>query len=287
MGCGIIFKLTPTTTGQWTEAVLHHFSGATDGGNPGAGLVRDSAGNLYGTSAFGGSGNAGTVYKLSHTSTGWKLTVLHAFAGAADGVNPLCPLAFDSLGNLYGTAYNGGTKGVGIVFKLLPQTTGAWKEQILHTFLGGPTDGAHPFSGGVTLDRSGNVYGSTFMGGPAGSNGGTVFKLTAAKGYAETTLHDFSISDPEGDFINGSLLFDTKGNLWGTSAYGVFELTPGLTGWTETVFWGLNKNQFPSADGRIFRAPVYMDAQGNLYGTTLWGGEAGNTTGGVAFKLIP
>jgi uncharacterized repeat protein (TIGR03803 family) len=287
VGCGIVFKLARTTTGQWTETVLHRFTGGTDGGNPNAGLVRDKAGNLYGTAAFGGVGKAGTVFKLSHTTTGWKATTLHAFVGTADGINPLSPLVFDSLGNLYGTTYNGGPPALGIVFKLLPQTTGAWKEQVLHTFQGGPTDGQHPFSGGVTLDKGGDVYGSTFMGGPAGPNGGTVFKLNAANGYAITILHNFSNFDPEGSFINGSLLLDAKGTLWGTSAYGVFGLTPGSSGWSETVLWGLNVNRFPSSDGVIFRAPVIMDAQGNFYGTTLWGGQAGNTTGGVGFKLVP
>lgn len=286
VGCGIVYKLTPTTTGQWHETVLHMFTG-TDGGNSNAGLVRDKTGNLYGTAGFGGSGNSGTVFRLSHTTTGWKITVLHTFTGTTDGINPFAPVAFDSLGNLYGTTYNGGANGMGIVFKLSPQTTGTWKEKILHTFAGGPDDGNQPFLNGVTLDKSGNVYGGTFFGGPAKQNGGTVFELAAANAYAMTILHSFSNTDPEGGFEEGGLMFDSKGNLWGVSAYGVFELSPGTNGWTETVPWGLNVNHFPSTDGILFRAPVIMDALGNLYGTTLWGGQAGNTTGGVAFKLVP
>lgn len=286
-GCGIVFELTPTTTGPWIETVLHRFTGGIDGGNPNAGLAHDAGGNLYGTAVFGGSSQSGTVYKLTHNTTGWTATVLHTFAGGADGINPVAPVVFDGLGNLYGDTYNGGTDGKGIVFKLSPQTTGPWKEQILHTFIGGPTDGNQPYIGGVTLDKNGNVYGSTFFGGPGKANGGTVFELNAAKGYAITILHDFSLTDPAGDFPNGGLMFDAKGSLWGTTAYGVFELTPALSGWTEKVPWGLNVNHFPSTDGRILRARVIMDAQGNLYGTTLWGGQAGPTTGGVAFKLVP
>ena len=287
LGCGIVFKLVPTKTGEWTETVLHRFTGGADGGNPNAGLVHDGVGNLYGTAAFCGAAGSGTVYKLSPTTTSWKLTVLHTLAGSADGINPMAPVVFDSSGNLYGDTYNGGAEGKGIVFKLSPQTTGLWKEQILHTFIGGPTDGNQPFLGGVTLDKNGNVYGGTFFGGPAKLNGGTVFKLNAAKGYAITILHNFSDSDPAGGFVNGGLIFDSKGNLWGTNAYGVFELSPESSGWRETVLWGLNVNHFPAIDGVIFRAPVIMDEQGNLYGTTLWGGEAGDITGGVAFKLVP
>lgn len=284
--CGIVFKLTPSTTGEWTESVLHRFTG-TDGGNPLAGLVRDIAGNLYGTTTSGGAFGLGTVYMLIHTTTGWKETVLHSFASGADGTNPTAPVVFDSFGNLYGDTYNGGADDKGVVFKLSPQATGVWKEQILHTFVGGPNDGNQPFLGGVTLDKKGNVYGSTFFGGPARANGGTVFKLNAAEGYSMTIVHNFSNTDPEGGFPNGGLIFDAKGNLWGTTAYGVFELSPELGGWKETVLWGLNVNHFPATDGVILRAPVIMNAQGNLYGTTVWGGAAGDTTGGVAFQLIP
>jgi uncharacterized repeat protein (TIGR03803 family) len=284
VGCGIAYKLTPATTGEWIETVLHRFTGRTDGGNPLGGLVRDIAGNLYGTAGFGGAGGSGTVFKLSHTSTGWSETVLHSFAGSADGINPGAPLVFDSLGNLYGATYNGGADGWGIVYRLSPQTNGAWKEQILHTFKGG-LDGAQPFfNGGVTLDKSGNVYGSTISGGTS-KYYGTVFKLGAANGYANTILHNFSLTDEVVGFPNGGLIFDTEGNLCGTTEYGVFKLTPGSSGWSETVLWGLN--EFPSTDGVGIFAPVMIDAQGNLYGTTIWGGTAGDTTGGVAFKLIP
>lgn len=284
VGCGIAFELTPTTTGQWAETVLHRFTGRTDGGNPLGGLVHDNAGNLYGTAGFGGAGGSGTVYKLSHTPAGWKEIVLHSFAGSADGINPGAPLVFDSLGNLYGATYNGGADGWGIVYRLSPQTTGAWKEQILHTFKGG-LDGAKPFfNGGVTLDENGNIYGSTISGGTS-KYYGTIFKLDAAKGYANTILHNFSLTAGPGGSPNGGLIFDAKGNLWGTTEYGVFNLTPGSSGWSETVLWGFN--EFPSTDGVGFFAPVMMDAQGNLYATTIWGGTAGDTTGGVAFKLIP
>jgi len=279
-GCGVVFKLTPTTTGEWTETVLHRFTGA-DGGNSFTGLVRDGAGNFYGATLLGGSQGLGTVYKLSPTSTGWKETVLHSFTGNQDGAEPFidcATLALDGLGNVYGSTYLGGPANAGIVFRLTPQTSGVWTEKILYSFKGG-ADGEKAFSG-VILDKSGNVYGSTSQGGSG--RYGTVFKLTAANGYAKTILHDFSLSDPALAYPN-ALIFDGKGDLIGTTEYAAFKLTPGAAGWNETVIWRWDN----ALDGLSIFAPVIMDAHGNLWGTTTWGGTAGDTTGGVAFEIIP
>jgi uncharacterized repeat protein (TIGR03803 family) len=261
-GCGIVFKLTPTTTGTWTETVLHRFTG-TDGGNPYSGLVQDSKGNFYGATPVGGSKGLGTVYKLSHTSTGWKETVIHSFIGGTDGAQPYLnemTLALDSLGNLYGSTYRGGAANAGIVFELIPQTTGVFTEKVLYTFKGG-SDGSQPFTG-VTLDKSGNVYGGTLRGG-TNIGSGTVFKLTAANGYAKTVLHNFSISDPAIDLPNTPFL-DANGNLWGTTEYALFELSPGSTGWSESVLWVWDHSE-------TLYAPPIMDAEGHFYGTTLSG----------------
>jgi uncharacterized repeat protein (TIGR03803 family) len=275
IGCGIIFKLTPTSTGQWTEMVLHRFSG-TDGGNSFTGLIRDAAGNLYGATIAGGSAGLGVIFKLSLTSTGWRETVLHNFAGGTDGALPFiqcATLAMDASGSLYGSTYKGGAANAGTVFKLSSPTTTTptWTEKILFTFKGG-TDGSEPFTG-VILDKSGNVYGTTTFGGTGGNNGGIVFELTAANGYAKTTLHNFSrFSDPAEDFPN-ALTMDASGNLWGTTEYALFKLSPGTSGWTETVPWN-----WESA-GLTGFTPVTLDSHGNVWGTVTWGG--------VVFKVVP
>ena len=285
LGCGVVFKLTPTSTGQWTEAVLHRFTG-TDGGNSFAGLVLDSKGNFYGATSVGGSKGLGTVYKLSHTSTGWKETVLHSFAGGTDGAAPFIfetALALDGLGNIYGSTYGGGgAANAGIVFELIPQTSGAWTEKILYTFQGG-ADGSESLCG-VILDKSGNVYGTTLKGGTQ-IGSGTVFKLTAANGYAKTILHDFNVLTDPAKEAPHTLLFDANGNLFGTTEYALYKLTPGSNGWSETALWVFDNLQDQGAN--TVYEPAIMDTQGHFWGATLWGGQAGSTTGGVAWEVIP
>jgi uncharacterized repeat protein (TIGR03803 family) len=285
-GCGVIFELTPTTTGGWTETVLHRFTG-TDGGNSFAGLVRDSKGDFYGTTSVGGSAGLGTVYKLSHTSTSWKETVLHSFTGGTDGAAPFMfetALTLDGLGNIYGSTYEGGgaAASAGIVFELIPQTSGAWTEKILYTFQGA-ADGAKPLCG-VIVDKSGNVYGTTLLGGTSAGSG-TVFELTAANGYAKTTLHDFKFFTDPAKGAPHTLLFDANGNLFGTTEYALYKLTPGSSGWSETPLWVFGNSQDQGAN--TVYEPAIMDAKGHFWGATLWGGPAGATTGGVAWELIP
>ena len=278
IGCGIIFKLTPTTTGQWTESVLHRFSGL-DGGNSFTGLIRDTTGNFYGATIAGGGKGLGVVFNLSLTSTGWKETVLHNFTGGTDGSLPFiqcATLAMDASGNLYGSAYKGGTANAGTVFKLSPPattTTTTWTEKTLYTFKGG-SDGSEPFTG-VILDKSGNVYGTTTFGGTGENNGGIVFELTAANGYAKTTLYDFNrLSDPAEDFPNG-LTFDANGNLWGMTEYALFKLSPGTSGWTETFVF--NWQNTPGWSTGF--TPLIIDSHNVIWGTDTWGG--------LAFKVMP
>ena len=143
-GKGVVFKLA--LTGK--ETVLHNFKGGTtDGAVPSAGLIRDSAGDLYGTTLYGGASNKGVVFKLALTG---KETVLHSFKGApTDGENPASRLIRDSSGNFYGTTQAGGASNNGVVFKLA--LTG--EETVLHSFKGGTADGAVPFAG-VIRDSS-------------------------------------------------------------------------------------------------------------------------------------
>jgi uncharacterized repeat protein (TIGR03803 family) len=215
-GGGVVFKLD--STGQETE--LHSFAGPPDGKNPSGPLFRDSAGNLYGTTQYGGASNFGVVFQLD--STGHE-TVLHSFAGRpADGELPLGGVVRDSAGNLYGTTANGGASGHGVVFKL--DSTG--HETVLHSFPGSPADGAEPHAG-LVRDLAGNLYGTTFYGGA--SNHGVVFKLDST-GH-ETVLHCFA-GGPEGAYPSADLIRDLEGNLYGNAGGGargggvVFKLAP-------------------------------------------------------------
>lgn len=177
---GTVFKLTPNGSGSWTETILYSFtgppSGGSDGANPEAGLVFDAAGNLYGTTQFGGPTGTGTVFKLTPSVDGtWNESLLYAFNGA-DGAHPACVPSFDRAGNLYGTTDMGGAYDYGTVFKLTPSFAGQWTETVLHAFSGG-ADGGYP-SAGVILDDSNRLYGTTQEGGPYGMYGGVVFQIT-------------------------------------------------------------------------------------------------------------
>jgi len=290
-GCGTVFELTPGS-GGWTETVLYTFSGSSDGSEPSARLLIDAAGNLYGTTALGGnvgsvcSSGCGTVFKLTHGSSGWTQSVLYAFEGAADGTSPYAGLTFDTAGNLYGTAYAGGTSGDGTIFKLTPGSSG-WTETTLHAFAGG-ADGKYP-AGDLILDPAGNLYGTAFQG---GSGYGVVFELLpGSKGvFKERVLHTFGNS-PASNPVAG-LVMDTAGNLYGTTMLGadqsscgggcgtVFKLSPATRGaWPFKVIhvFGTGADGFhPSGD-------LVLDPAGNLYGTTQAGGAQGS---GLVFEIV-
>jgi uncharacterized repeat protein (TIGR03803 family) len=285
---GTVFSLTPTGTGGWTESVLYSFTGGGDGANPYAGLISDSAGNLYGTTANGGSTNCkgcGTVFKLAlKAKGGWTESVLYSFLGRLDGGYPFAALIFDGAGNLYGTTTGGGPgdcsvnniKGCGVIFKLTPGTKGGWTESVLYSFSGG-NDGAFPYDA-LIFDAAGNLYGTTVAGGTGGL--GAVFSLTPnSQGWTETVLRNINAEPQAG------LIFDSAGNLYGTTVYGakgygtVFELSPTTGGWT---YRGVRK--FTGKDGATPTATLIFDHSGHLYGTTTAGGAFGN---GVVFKLTP
>jgi uncharacterized repeat protein (TIGR03803 family) len=223
-GCGAVFEITATGT----EKVLYGFAGGVDGDRPYGGLIMDTQGNLYGTTIYGGSSsgcqyygsNCGTVFKLTPDGTE---TVLHSFAGGADGEIPDAGLVMDSQGNLYGTTTLGGGNpscpfayGCGTVFKLTPEGV----ETVIYSFAGG-MDGEEP-STTLVLDAEGNLYGMTYIGGGYGCYGnegcGTVFKLTPSG--AETVLHRFAGPPTDGAFPQSALVFDAWGNLYGTTNEG-------------------------------------------------------------------
>jgi len=283
-GYGTVFELSPQAGGHWTERVLHSFR-ATDGYGP-AGLIFDSAGNLYGTAAGGGLHDHGIVFMLKLGSGGkWSERILHNFAvNGIDGTDPSAPLNFDDAGNLYGTTTYGGTYGCGTVFVLSPKSTGDWAERIAHTFSGNKgKDGCYPASG-VVFDTTGNLYGTTYFGGLGqGYSAGVVFKLspTANGDWNETVLHSFVGGEDGIGPSAGNLVLDIDGNIYGATFLGggnlggtVFELK--LTsrgGWTEVVLYAFPDGSGPSA-GLIF------DSAGNLYGTASGGP-------GLVFKITP
>jgi uncharacterized repeat protein (TIGR03803 family) len=209
-----VFRLD--TTG--TETVLHRFTGGADGGTPMASLVRDAAGNLYGTTSVGGIHDRGTVFKVDPTGAE---TVLYNFTGGADGAYPYSLLIQDAAGKLYGTTHAGGTYGFGVVFKV--DATGA--ETVLYSFRGG-TDGRFP-EAGLVRDLMGNLYGTTRRGGAF--DNGVVFKLDTTG--RETVLRTLAESDGANP-VSG-LVIDLTGNLYGTTFAGglyrrgvVFKLKP-------------------------------------------------------------
>ncbi|MGB8888000.1 MAG: choice-of-anchor tandem repeat GloVer-containing protein [Candidatus Korobacteraceae bacterium] len=283
-GEGTVFKLSPKEGGGWTETVLHSFENGTDGADPLAGLIFDAAGNLYGTTWLGGLHGFGTVFELSPHGGSWTETVLHSFGSGTDGTQPLVSLIFDAAGNLYGTTYEGGIHGAGTVFELSPGQGGGWTEKVLHSF-GSGTDGAYPLYGVSLTGSAGNLYGTTYEGGIHGL--GTVFELSPSGGgnWTEKVLHSFG-SGADGASPYAELIFDTSGNLYGTTFAGgihssgtVFELSPSGGDWTEKVLHSFGNG----TDGTEPFASL-IDAAGNIYGTTIGGGLHG---AGTAFELSP
>jgi uncharacterized repeat protein (TIGR03803 family) len=263
-GAGVVYKLN--TSGHETK--LYSFTGGADGKFPSwAGVIRDSSGNFYGTTANGGTANAGVVFKLD---TSGNETVVYSFPGTADGGDPYGGVVRDSAGNFYGTTQSGGASGSGMVYKL--DTSG--HETVLYTFTGG-ADGSQPYAG-VVLDSAGNLYGTTYMGGTGFS--GVIYKVDTTG--QQTVLYNFAYgtgADPE-----AGVILDSAGNLYGTTAYGgtagygvVYKLD---TTNTYTVLY----NFTGGSDGSYPYAGVLRDSAGNLYGTTNSGGTSGS---GVVYKL--
>jgi uncharacterized repeat protein (TIGR03803 family) len=310
-GCGVVFELSPGTLGTWTESVLYSFNGyPNDGETPLAGLIFDNAGHLYGTTDVGGAHEAGTVFELSPGSNGvWTETILYDFIGSTDGAGPGGSLILDSVGNLYGTtAYGGGVDcGCGTIFELTPNGKGTWTETVLHSFT--YDDGAHP-SGSLVFDPAGNLYGTTTTGpGFACADGGcgTVFRLTPGSDgtWTQTMIYNFE-GGPDGFQPAAGLVLDGAGNLYGTTEWGgglgscscgtVFELTPRSKGkWTERVIHRFGLPAQGQNDGIQPMSSLFLDQAGNLYGTTMYGGDEScyghNTYGfagcGALFKLSP
>jgi uncharacterized repeat protein (TIGR03803 family) len=247
---GIAFQLTPNGKNRWTETVLHSFQkNGKDGFQPNARLVMDAAGNLYGTTFYGGGlgcggYGCGIVFELKPEGGGkWTERVLHNFQDTrGDGVYPTDALILDTAGNLYSTTIGGGAHGskcqfygCGTAFQLGRDNNGKWAEKVLHTFRDNGRDGVLP-SAGFIFDAAGNLYSTTSSG---GAGWGTIFNLMPGK-WTETIVHRFNGNGRfmDGFYPSGNLIFDAAGNLYGTT-YGasgfdcsenqcgtVFEVTP-------------------------------------------------------------
>lgn len=228
---GTVYTLTLGKNGQWKEKVIHNFTGGRDGavGSLGS-LLTDGAGNVYGVSELGGSHGAGTAFAMSMSGGKWKLNTLYGFRGQPNAGFPYGGLIFDKAGNLYGTTGYGGKNGLGSVFKLT-NVNGKWRESRLYSFKGGK-DGSLTTTT-LVFDASGNLYGTTSMGGDTGCDCGTVFKLTpVGSKWKESVVHRFH-SVPDGANPSYGLMLDGSGNLYGTTATGgidnqgsIFEITP-------------------------------------------------------------
>jgi uncharacterized repeat protein (TIGR03803 family) len=300
------------------EKVLVSINGTS--GNEPNGLSMDAAGNLWGVTLVGGTGNCpddeapltgcGTVFELTPTSSGWNYKVIYSFQAGHDGWGPKGQLAFDAAGNVYGITIQGGgsvcSYGCGVVYKLTPES-GRYKESVIYRF--NPTrshnDGELPM-GGLVMDAAGNLYGTTYQGGDGcTSSCGTVFELSPATGgaWTESIIYNFKGGDSgDGAWLFSSLLLDGEGNLYGTASQGgtgdcgggiggcgvVFELSPSSGGWSESILYDF---QGGAHDGTSPESGLIFDAAGNLYGTTLSGGglELCNSWYGcgIVFELSP
>jgi len=234
LGVGSVFELTPSG-GDWTETVVYNFSGSgSDGWAPYHGVVRDDAGNLYGTTLYGGdmttcaNYGCGTVFRLTPSGTGWTQDLLHRFQGGDDGAFLYAGLIAGPSGNLYGATNAGGPSGGGTVFELTPSGDG-WTYSVIYRFTGE----CFPV-GNLVIDPAGNLYGTCSGNGYVN---GSVFKLTpSVSSWTYTSLHDFA-GGSDGVGPMGDLMRDASGNLYGTTYAGgssncdggcgvVWEVTP-------------------------------------------------------------
>lgn len=278
--CGYAYQLQPSPHAcasflcPWNGSVLYAFNNPPDAGVPFGSVSFDGAGNLYGTTIFGGTGNCGNgidpnpgcgaLYELTPSNGQWTETILYSFQGGDDGLSPEGGLIFDAAGNLYGTTWGGGSSGCGTIFEL-SASGGGWTKTILHNFQ--CSTGSGPW-GNLIADQSGNLYGVTAAGGA--HDGGVVFELSQPGNWTFDLLYSF----PQSSYPKGPLVFDGSGNLYGTTEVGgrygngsAYKLTPSNGGWTET-----DLHDFQAADGEYLNGGLVIDSAGNLYGTAAEGG---------------
>ncbi len=286
--------IAPAAQAQ-TFSVIHNFTGGADGEFPYAGVTIGPSGVMYGTASGGGTGNVGTVFKLSQVNSSWVFSPLYEFTRGSDGRTPYGGVVVGPNGALYGATDEGGENSYGTVFELRPPASFCrsvlcyWNETVLYNFTGTP-DGEYPLYENLAFDQAGDIYGTTSEGGMYGY--GTTFELTpTGGGYTESILHNFG-SGTDGEYPYAGVVLDTAGNGYGTTAEGgtgtecelgcgtAYQLMPSNGGWLENVLvnFDITNGQYP--DGNLI-----VDGSGNLYGTTVDGTSIGGR--GVVYKLAP
>jgi uncharacterized repeat protein (TIGR03803 family) len=306
LGCTAAISQAQLTT-------IYSFSGSPGGASPVDKLLFDRVGNLYGTTEWGGAYGWGSIFELSPNGDGtWAETTLYSFCATNnghscnDGSQPLAALIFDSAGNLYGTTSSGSdfycgdnSEGCGTAFELSPpgMSGDAWTYSVIYYFCSNNEphcpDGAEP-SGKVTFDTSGNLYGTTPLGGENGR--GVVFELSQGLGgWTESVIYSFCSQGnppacPDGSKPAAGVAFDKEGNLYGTTSAGgspkypgsgvVYKLTPGQSGWTEQILYAF----LNGAKGGTLLGEVNFNSAGNIYSTAESGGADAQ---GVVFRLTP
>jgi uncharacterized repeat protein (TIGR03803 family) len=264
-----------------TFEILHSFGQSPDGASPWGTLVRDQAGNLYGTTVGGGVSGTGTVFRIGPNR---KETILYNFGAAGvggDGNYPYAGLVRDAAGSVYGTTSAGGIYGAGTVFKV--DSTG--KESVLYSFAGlANGDGVFPFLGSLIRDATGNLYGTTADGGSScignSAGCGTVFKVDSSGN--ETVLYRFP-GGGDGATPEGSITADSRGNLYSTTSTGGLDVcSTGINDYGCGLVFRLNAagketvlyDFTGAAQGFTPEGGLIRDMEGNLYGTTTGGGGA-------------
>jgi hypothetical protein len=296
----VVFQLVPKANGGYQYRVLYSFTGGDDGSAPYSGVIVDKTGNVYGTTNFAGANSYGTIFELARQSNGsYIFSVIHDFAGyPSDGVTPV-GLIFDKFGNIYGATNNGGAGNNGTVFELTKGTNGVWAYSILYSFKFNFT-GA---SGGgpeapTQFDKFGNLYGTTGSGGSCSWSTygcGIVYKLKRSSGatWTESVLYTFQ-GGSDGAFPQSQVVFDSAGNLYGTTSNGggssdcfegcgtVFKMSYSAGTWSNTQLHAFQGQS--SGDGSDPTSGLVVDSLNNLYGTTNGGGLYGS---GTVFEVTP
>jgi uncharacterized repeat protein (TIGR03803 family) len=295
VGCGTAFALFKNSE-RWAYTVLHHFHGMPDGALPTGTLVADAEGNLYGTTVSGGADyicyeGCGTVFQLQRTANGWTEQVIHTFTNLfQDGAYPAGTMAIDSTGDLFGSSSIGGLTGYGTVFDLRPSGSGTWTEKILYNFCSeyNCADG-NAAAGGVTLVND-TLAGTTQYAG-SGSGYGSFFVISPAA--KQWNIDSFGFDTTDGATPISPVLY-SGGNFYGVTEQGgnqndacnlsfgdgvVFEIAAQGGTPRETVL-----HTFSGPDGCGPMGGLVADKNGNLFGTTAFGGSAND---GVVFEITP
>jgi len=293
-GSGTVWQLSLSANG-WAHTVLYSFKGGADGGEPYKGVALDAQGNLYGTAGVGGKfvgpcsdTGCGIVFKLSQSNGTWTYRVIHSFTGGSDGYGPGSPPVVDRHGNVYGMTPTGGSNACacGAVFQLRFED-GRWHFSVIHAFAGG-NDGIGGSAGRPLLDHAGNLYSVSTAGGANGKGIAFQLKHTVDGTWKQTILYTFK-GQPDAGFPYSGLIFDTQGNLYGTTYYdgasgngSVYELSRQEDGsWKELVLYSFKGG---SDGGGSIGTLVF--AKANLYGTTSEGGSSACGCGTI-FRLAP